>query len=92
VESSTSHPTKKSSASPVDSSPLSTPISVEDPQTVDAAHTLDYMSMAKHTNSPSDMHGATPVDAGLSSDDSDSAFDCPYCDKTYTTVKSQKVS
>jgi hypothetical protein len=88
----TGHPIRKSPASPVDSSPLSTPISVEDPQAVEAAHTLDHMNMAKHTRSASDMDHKTPVDAESSSDGSSPSFDCPYCDKTYTNAKSQKVS
>jgi hypothetical protein len=75
-----------SPASPVDSSPLSTPPllpilktdEAREDETTDGA----YDSVQDH---------ATPAEEDSGQEELTPSFDCPNCDKTYSNVKSLKV-
>jgi hypothetical protein len=75
-----------SPASPIESSPLSSPPDEPDIKAAEA-HEDEAADGARKSVSA----GATPVHEGLAKGDPTLPFECPDCEKTYSNEKSLKV-
>lgn len=90
----------ESPSSPIESSPLSTPISDEGLDAVETSQIVGAQTLARENmrgvvdsgSSGLDASHAVYADEESSGDEVDPSFACPDCDKTYNSARSLKVS
>ncbi|EAT79744.1 hypothetical protein SNOG_12944 [Parastagonospora nodorum SN15] len=88
----------ESPSSPIESSPLSTPISDEGLDAIEASQIVGAHTLAREdvrgvlNGGTSGLAGSHAVhaDEESSGDDFEPSFACPDCDKTYTSARSLK--